>query len=56
MAIKKVRVEALVSMWAEIEQEADEYLEEAVYRWGKYYDENIRLEDIKYIEVLEEIE
>ena len=58
MATKKVRVEALVTMWTEIEIQVDEgdTIEESVYQWAKYYDEDMRIDEIKYITVLEEIE
>lgn len=58
MATKKVMVEALVTMWTEIEIQVDEgdTIEESVYQWAKYYDEDMRIDEIKYITVLEEIE
>ena len=56
MAIKKVAVEALVTLWTEIEVEEGETLEESVYQWAKYYDEDMRIDEIKYITVLEEID
>lgn len=56
MAIKKVAIEALVTLWTEIEVEEGETLEESVYQWAKYYDEDIRLDEIKSITVLEDIE
>lgn len=58
MATKKVMVEALVTMWTEIEIQVDEgdTIEESVYQWAKYYDEDMRIDEIKYITVLEEID
>jgi hypothetical protein len=56
MAIKKVRVEALVTIWSEIEVDEDEHIEEAVHRWGKHYDDDVWFDEIKFIEVVEEIE
>lgn len=54
--IVKVAVEALVTVWNEIEVEEGDTLEEAVYRWAKHYDEDMRFDEVKFITVLEEIE
>lgn len=54
--IVKVAVEALVTVWDEIEIEEGDTVEETVYRWAKHYDEDMRFEEIKFITVVEEIE
>lgn len=56
MEIRKVKVEALVTLWGEVEVEEGETFEESVYRWAKYYDEDMSLDEIKFITVLEDIE
>lgn len=56
MAIKKVKVEALVTIWTEIEVEDGYTLEEAIHRWGKHYDDDVWFDEIKSIEVVEDIE
>lgn len=56
MAIKKVKVDALVTIWTEVEIEEGDTIEECIHRWGKNYDDDVWFNDIQNIEILEEID
>ena len=55
MAIKKVRIDALVSVWDEVWVDEDETIEEAISRFTRHH-EDVYFLEVKDFEVLGEIE